>query len=154
MSTHSHSTMPCLIIASPFPFLVLFHFLTFPCTGSPCPGPAPLFTVQGGLALKFMLSLGDLNRLISETGPHYVRCLKPNTFNRSDDFNSQLIAGRVGRVLMLLPLPPKASMPSKSHPPNKKEEEEKKQERREKHQNKRREEKDEREEERMGFAGK
>jgi myosin-5 len=40
-----------------------------------------------------MLSLAELNSLIAQTGPHYVRCLKPNSVNVCDHFNPQLLAG-------------------------------------------------------------
>jgi len=50
---------------------------------------------QGGLGYKFMASLVELNSLIATTGPHYVRCLKPNALNRCEDFDPKLLAGQL-----------------------------------------------------------
>ena len=50
---------------------------------------------QGGLGYKFMSSLIELNALIATTGPHYVRCLKPNSLNRSEDFDPKLLSGQL-----------------------------------------------------------
>jgi len=42
-----------------------------------------------------MSSLVDLNSLIATTGPHYVRCLKPNALNRCEDFDPKLLSGQL-----------------------------------------------------------
>jgi len=47
---------------------------------------------------RFKKQLGDLMVALHTMEPHYIRCIKPNSFNRPMDFENMNVLHQVGRA--------------------------------------------------------